>query len=153
MKCISIPECTQRSSHLFTGGQHGQESYEEGSQEDRQEGSEERCEEDREEDQEGRQEEEVTSSATIDAGGNAGDVTRASATICFSKLTLIEAHVDERGCRRDIRSNGWTVYSRAELALPANRSGKEAGHSVIGVLYSVRTIGPQFHRWLQPHEI
>jgi hypothetical protein len=36
-------------------------------------------------------------------------------------------------------------HSKAELALPANRSGKEAGHSVIGVLYSVRIIGPQFH--------
>jgi hypothetical protein len=124
MKCISIPECTQRSSHLFIGGQHGQESYEEGSQEDRQEGSEERCEEDREEDQEGRQEE-VTSSATIDAGGNAGDVTRASTTICFSKRILIAALVDERGCRRDIRSNGWTVTPGQGLLFPRTGPAKK----------------------------
>ena len=55
MKCISIPECTQRLSHLTTlGGQHGQES-EEGEE------GEERSEEDCEEDPQGRQEEEVTS--------------------------------------------------------------------------------------------
>ena len=54
MKRISIPECTQRLSHLTTlGGQHGQES-EEGEE------SEERSEEDCEEDPQGRQEE-VTS--------------------------------------------------------------------------------------------
>jgi hypothetical protein len=152
MKCISIPECTQRSSHLFIGGQHGQESYEEGSQEDRQEGSEERCEEDREEDQEGRQEE-VTSSATIDAGGNAGDVTRASTTICFSKRILIAALVDEQRVSARHQVKRLDRHFEAELALPENRSGKEAGHSVIGVLYSVRIIGPQFHRWLRPHEI
>ncbi len=57
-------------------------------------GSEERCEEDREEDQEGRQEE-VTSSATIDAGGNAGDVTRA----CDDSL-LLEADIDRSSGRR-----------------------------------------------------
>ena len=53
MECISIPECTQRLSHLTLGGQHGQESEES-------EEGEERSEEDCEEDQEGRQEEEVT---------------------------------------------------------------------------------------------
>ena len=53
MKCISIPECTQRLSHLTTlGGQHGQES-EEGEE------GEERSEEDCEEDPQGLQEEEV----------------------------------------------------------------------------------------------
>jgi hypothetical protein len=51
MKCISIPECTQRLSHLTTlGGQHGQES-EEGEE------GEERSEEDCEEDPQGLQEE------------------------------------------------------------------------------------------------
>ena len=57
MKCISIPECTQRLSHLtHLGGQHGQESEE--GEEDRKEGkvgSEEDC----QEDPQGRQEEEV----------------------------------------------------------------------------------------------
>ena len=51
MQCISIPECTQRLSHLTTlGGQHGQES-EEGEE------GEERSEEDCEEDPQGREEE------------------------------------------------------------------------------------------------
>ena len=141
MKCISIPECTQRSRHLFIGGQHGQESYEEGSQEDRQEGSEERCEEDREEDQEGRQEE-VTSSATIDAGGNAGDVTRALTTICFSKRILIAALVDERGCRRDIRSNGWIDFR--ESSLFQNRSGRRNKFSSFGAESLLRNFaGPK----------
>jgi hypothetical protein len=62
LKCISIPECTQRLSHLTTsGGQHGQES-EEGEE------GEERSEEDCEEDPQGREEEEVTSPDLI-AGG------------------------------------------------------------------------------------
>src|ERR1700755_3026572 len=52
MECISIPECTQRLSHLIYGGQHGQES-EEG--EEGKVGSEEDC----QEDPQGRQEEEV----------------------------------------------------------------------------------------------
>jgi hypothetical protein len=47
MTCISIPECTQRLSHLI-GGQYGKESEEEG---------EERSEEDCEEDPQGLQEE------------------------------------------------------------------------------------------------
>jgi hypothetical protein len=57
MKCISIPECTQRLSHLtYLGGQYGQEGEE--GEEDRKEG--EVCsEEDCEEDPQGRQEEEV----------------------------------------------------------------------------------------------
>src|SRR5215467_6361403 len=60
MKCISIPECTQRLSHLTTlGGQHGQES-EEGEE------GEERSEEDCEEDPQGRQEE--VSSLELAAG-------------------------------------------------------------------------------------
>src|SRR5246127_4943433 len=51
----SIPECTQRLSHLTSyGGQHGQESEES-------EEGEVRSEEDCEEDPQGRQEEEVTS--------------------------------------------------------------------------------------------
>ena len=53
MQCISIPECTQRLSHLTTlGGQHGQESKEGKEGEER---SEEDCEE-------GLQEEEEVSS-------------------------------------------------------------------------------------------
>ena len=48
MQCISIPECTQRLSHLTTlGGQHGEEGKE----------GEERSEEDCEEDPQGQEEE------------------------------------------------------------------------------------------------
>jgi hypothetical protein len=36
--------------------------------------------------------------------------------ICFSKPVLIGALMDERGCRRDIRSNGWIDLSQ-EFAL------------------------------------
>jgi hypothetical protein len=64
MKCISIPECTQRLSHLTSGGQHGQES-EEGEE------GEERSEEDCEEDPQGR-EEEVTRLDLIAGGFVAG---------------------------------------------------------------------------------
>jgi hypothetical protein len=53
MKCISIPECTQRLKPSHIGGQHGEES-EEGEE------GEERSEEDCEEDPQGREEEEVS---------------------------------------------------------------------------------------------
>ena len=92
MKCISIPECTQRLSHLTTlGGQHGQES-EEGEE------GEERSEEDCEEDPQGRQEEEVIS---LEENRRQLDAD-ASQVVGFQSDSLI----DERGCRRDIRSNG-----------------------------------------------
>ena len=57
MTCISIPECTQRLSHLI-GGQYGKESEEEG---------EERSEEDCEEDQEGFEEEVISLSTKLPA--------------------------------------------------------------------------------------
>jgi hypothetical protein len=60
MKCISIPECTQRLSHLTSGGQHGKES-EEGEE------GEERSEEDCEEDPQGLQEE--VTRLDLNAGG------------------------------------------------------------------------------------
>ena len=41
------------------------------------------------------------------------------------------ALVDERGCRRDIRSNGWIVLSR-EFALHENRSGRRNQFSSFG---------------------
>jgi hypothetical protein len=41
------------------------------------------------------------------------------------------ALVDERGCRRDIRSNGWIVLSK-ELALHENRSGRRNQFSSFG---------------------
>jgi hypothetical protein len=53
------------------------------------------------------------------------------------------ALVDERGCRRDIRSNGWIVISKSllfEKTGPAEETG---------FLRSVRIIGPQFHRALR----
>jgi hypothetical protein len=49
------------------------------------------------------------------------------------------ALVDERGCRRDIRSNGWIVYRGV-------RSGKTGPAEETGFLRSVRIRGPQFHR-------
>ena len=75
LKCISIPECTQRLSHLTNlGGQHGQES-EEG--EEGEVGSEEDC----QEDEEGRQEEEVRLRLTELSALDAGIVTRAARLI------------------------------------------------------------------------
>jgi hypothetical protein len=41
------------------------------------------------------------------------------------------ALVDERGCRRDIRSNGWIVLSK-EFALFENRSGRRNQFSSFG---------------------
>jgi hypothetical protein len=54
-----------------------------------------------------------------------------------------KALVDERGCRRDIRSNGWIVLSGSSLLEtgPAEETG---------FLRSVRISGPQFHRALTP---
>ena len=76
MKCISIPECTQRLSHLTnSGGQHGQES-EEG--EEGEVGSEEDC----QEDPQGRQEEEVRLRLMELPAHDAGIVTRAARLIC-----------------------------------------------------------------------
>jgi hypothetical protein len=54
------------------------------------------------------------------------------------------ALVDERGCRRDIRSNGWIVLSK-ELA-PAKTGPAEE----TSFLRSVRISGPQFHRAESP---
>jgi hypothetical protein len=54
------------------------------------------------------------------------------------------ALVDERGCRRDIRSNGWIVLSR-EFALAKTGPAEEASF-----LRSVRISGPQFHRAQKP---
>ena len=104
MQCISIPECTQRLSHLTNlGGQHGQESQE-GKE------SEERSEEDCEEDPQGRQEEEVNlayeNCRRLDAGTSHEPSGRFASRSRFQSVAL----VDERGCRRDIRSNGWIVF-------------------------------------------
>jgi hypothetical protein len=53
------------------------------------------------------------------------------------------ALVDERGCRRDIRSNGWIVISRVrslekEFALLKNRSGRRNRFSSFGADLEVR---------------
>jgi hypothetical protein len=53
------------------------------------------------------------------------------------------ALVDERGCRRDIRSNGWIVFHGV-------RSGKTGPAEETGFLRSVRICGPQFHRAAEP---
>ena len=87
MQCISIPECTQRSSGLTdligdltnSGGQHGQES-EEGEE------GEERSEEDFEEDPQGRQEEEVNLALRKLPATCCRHVTRALKTICFRQI-------------------------------------------------------------------
>jgi hypothetical protein len=79
MKCISIPECTQRLSHLTNlGGQHGQESEEGEEGEEGKVGSEEDC----QEDEEGRQEEEVRLRLMELPAHDAGIVTRAARLIC-----------------------------------------------------------------------
>jgi hypothetical protein len=49
--------------------------------------------------------------------------------------------MDERGCRRDIRSNGWIDLSQ-EFALLENRSGRRNEFSSFGADLQ----GPQFHR-------
>src|SRR6185437_11487944 len=65
-------------------------------------------------------------------------------------VSLLEADfnpgalVDERGCRRDIRSNGWIVLSKG-FALRKTGPAEETGF-----LRSVRISGPQFHRALAP---
>ena len=103
MKCISIPECTQRLSHLTTlGGQHGQES-EEGEE------GEERSEEDCEEDPQGRQEE--VSSLELAAGGFIAGTSFGADRVDLTQSEKLRA--TQRGCRRDIRSNGWIKLQRA----------------------------------------
>jgi hypothetical protein len=58
-----------------------------------------------------------------------------------------EALVDERGCRRDIRSNGWIVLSRGSPfkgSLFENRSGRRNRFSSFGADLKVRNfIGPK----------
>ena len=52
------------------------------------------------------------------------------------------ALVDERGCRRDIRSNGWIVLSRSSLF--ENRSGRRNKFSSFGAdLWSAISSGPK----------
>jgi hypothetical protein len=51
------------------------------------------------------------------------------------------ALVDERGCRRDIRSNGWIVFPEG-FALSESRSGRRNKFSSFGA----DPCGPQFHR-------
>jgi hypothetical protein len=53
------------------------------------------------------------------------------------------ALVDERGCRRDIRSNGWIAFE--EFALSRNGPAEETSF-----LRSVRITDPQFHRGPKP---
>jgi hypothetical protein len=109
MKCISIPECTQRLSHLTTlGGQHGQES-EEGEE------GEERSEENCEEDPQGRQEE--VSSLELAAGDFVAGTSFGADRVDLTQSEKLRA--TQRGCRRDIRSNGWIELSRSARASKA----------------------------------
>jgi hypothetical protein len=125
MKCISIPECTQRISHLTTlGGQHGQES-EEGEE------GEERSEEDCEEDPQGRQEEEV-SSLELAAGDFIAGTSFEANRIDLAQSEKLRA--TQRGCRRDIRSNGWI-----ELWKGARAEQSRSGRRKTDFLRSVRT--------------
>jgi hypothetical protein len=54
------------------------------------------------------------------------------------------ALVDERGCRRDIRSNGWIVLCESSLFR------KTGPAEETDFLRSVRISGPQFHRAQSP---
>ena len=58
----------------------------------------------------------------------------------------IGGSVDERGCRRDIRSNGWIELSKGSGALSKTGPAEETGF-----LRSVRIfLAPQFHRASKP---
>jgi hypothetical protein len=61
------------------------------------------------------------------------------------------ALVDERGCRRDIRSNGWIEFRKRTLfqkksSLFQNRSGRRNRFSSFGA----GIFAPQFHRAQSP---
>ena len=56
-----------------------------------------------------------------------------------------EALVDERGCRRDIRSNGWIVFFERSSLFSKTGPAEETSF-----LRSVRIYGPQFHRQFWP---
>ena len=59
--------------------------------------------------------------------------------VCISAERYLEALVDERGCRRDIRSNGWIEFSFRE-----NRSGRRNEFSSFGADQLIRNFtGPQ----------
>jgi hypothetical protein len=135
MKCISIPECTQRLSHLTSGGQHGQES-EEGEE------GEERSEEDCEEDPQGR-EEEVTRLDLIAGGFVAGTSFEADRGDLNSPP---KARTTQRGCRRDIRSNGWI-----ELRTRRSRRLKPVRQKKIFFVrcgwHSIRNVTGTLARW------
>src|SRR6266480_4263949 len=112
MQCISIPECTQRLSHLTTlGGQHGQESKE----------GKERSEEDCEEDPPG-QEEEVNLASRNCRRLDAGTSREPRGRFAFRSRLNRTALVDERGCRRDIRSNGWIDVSNSSKTVRQKKS-------------------------------
>ena len=140
MKCISIPECTQRLSHLTTlGGQHGQES-EEGEE------GEERSEEDCEEDPQGRQEE--VSSLELAAGDFVAGTSFGANRVDLTQSEKLRA--TQRGCRRDIRSNGWIDLSKSSGAPSETGPAEETGF-----LRSVR-ISPELRNFTGPkarHEI
>jgi hypothetical protein len=58
-----------------------------------------------------------------------------------------KALVDERGCRRDIRSNGWI-----DLSTSSGASSKTGPAEETGFLRSVRiSRAPQFHRASKPN--
>ena len=114
-----------------SGGQHGQES-EEGEE------GEERSEEDCQEDQEGFQEEEVTR-LTKNAGGLMPARHLSHQDVCFSKrIPNRTALVDERGCRRDIRSNGRIAVSDGVRSFRKTVRQKNQ-HGYAGILQSVRS--------------
>src|ERR1700744_52687 len=134
MKCISIPECTQRLSHLTTlGGQHGQES-EEGEGEE----GEERSEEDCEEDPQGRQEE--VSSLELAAGDFIAGTSFEADRVDLTRSEKLRA--TQRGCRRDIRSNGWIELSKGARADQGRAGRRKDRFSSFGADCSRSAIPP-----------
>ena len=97
---------------LNLGGQHGQES-EEGEE------GEERSEEDCEEDPQGRQEE--VSSLELAAGDFVAGTSFGANRVDLTQSEKLRA--TQRGCRRDIRSNGWIELWKGACADPG-RSGR-----------------------------
>jgi hypothetical protein len=74
--------------------------------------------------------------------GTSREPFRRSASL--TKQVLRVAHVDERGCRRDIRSNGWIVILR-EPAPAKGRSGRRNRFSSFGADRKWFAISPA--RW------
>ena len=127
MKCISIPECTQRLSHLTNlGGQHGQESEEGEEGEKGEVGSEEDC----EEDPQGRQEEEVTSLLQELPAAKCRHVTRAPGR--FASRSKFKSEGSGRRKRVSARHQVKRLDRISKEPALSNRSGRRNRFSSFG---------------------